>query len=188
MNEAGNRFALRDMTRGDHERLDALVGHFGDAKSYIRYLEGMASFRGRVERALSEIDYPENFGDWRPGLIFADLVRDLGAFERSAVVSDEEFRMPLDRDGLLGVLYVLEGSALGARVLVRRAAALGFTAEHGARHLAAQTSQPGSWPRLVALLDGLEPAGLERAAQAAKMTFAAAIDAFGGIEERERAC
>jgi len=188
MNEAGNRFALRDFTRGDHERLDALVGHFGDGRTYARYLEGMAAFRAPVERALSEIDLPDSFGTWRPGLIADELAQDLGDLGRHAAPDDGEFRLPADREGLLGVLYVLEGSALGARVLVRRAAALGFTAQHGARHLAAQTSRPQAWPQFVALLDGIGPEGMERAAEAARMTFKAAIDAFGGIDERERAC
>lgn len=188
MNEAGNRFALRDLTRGDHERLDALVGHFGDSKSYLRYIEGMAAFRTPVERELSGIDLAARFGTWRPGLIAAELTQDLRDLDRVAPTEEGTFHLPRDRDGLLGVLYVLEGSALGARVLVRRAAALGFTAEHGARHLAAQTSRPQAWPQFVALLEDAGPAAIERAVEAARMTFAAAIDAFGGIDERERAC
>ena len=187
MNEAGNRFALRDLTRGDHERLDALVGHFGDGRSSARYLEGMAAFRFPVERALSAIRYDDSFGAWRPGLISSELVQDLGDFGLASPADGGDFRLPADRDGLLGVLYVLEGSALGARVLVRRAAALGFTAEHGARHLAAQTAHPQAWPQFVALLGAIGPSGMARAVEAARMTFAAAIDAFGGIDERERA-
>lgn len=188
MNEAGNRFALRDLTRGDHERLDALVGHFGDSRSYTRYLEGMAAFRAPVERALLQADTSAILGEWQPGLVSAELAQDLRDLGRENVAAVGDFPLPADRDGLLGVLYVLEGSALGARVLVRRAAALGFTAEHGARHLAAQTARPQAWPQFVALLDSIGPEGMERAATAARMTFAAAIDAFGGIDERERAC
>lgn len=188
MNEAGNRFTLRDLTRGDHERLDALVGHFGDSRSYTRYLEGMAAFRAPIERALAHADYSGFFGEWQPGLISPELTQDLLDLGREAPSSAGEFALPMDRDGLMGVFYVLEGSALGARVLVRRAAALGFTAENGARHLAAQTSRPHAWPQFVALLDSVGPEGMEGAAAAARMTFAAAIDAFGGIDERERAC
>jgi len=188
MNEAVNRFALRDRTRGDHERLDALVGHFGDGNSYTRYLEGMAAFRAPVERALLRADLAQDIGDWQPAFISAELAQDLRDLGRNAVATDEDFLMPSDRDGLLGVLYVLEGSSLGARVLARRAAALGFTAGHGARHLAAQTARPQAWPQFVALLDTIGPMGVERAVEAARTTFAAAINAFGGIDERERAC
>ena len=168
MNEAGNRFALRDLTRGDHERLDALVGHFGDSKSYTRYLEGMAAFRAPVERALLQADTSAILGEWQPGMVSAELAQDLRDLGRENVAAVGDFPLPADRDGLLGVLYVLEGSALGARVLVRRAAALGFTAEHGARHLAAQTARPQAWPQFVALLDSIGPEGMERAATAAR--------------------
>jgi heme oxygenase len=188
MNEAGNRFALRDRTRGDHERLDALVGHFGDGKSYIRYLEGMAAFRAPVEAALSRIDLAGRFGDWQPVFISAELARDLRDLGRPDVATDRPFLLPSDRDGLLGVLYVLEGSSLGARLLVRRAAAIGFNAEHGARHLVAQTARPQAWAQFITLLDSVSPAGMERAIEAARATFATAINAFGGIDERERAC
>ena len=94
MNEAGNRFALRDLTRGDHERLDALVGHFGDSTSYARYLEGMAAFRAPVERALSQIDYSERFGTWRPGLISAELTHDLRDLGRDIAAAPKSISQP----------------------------------------------------------------------------------------------
>jgi heme oxygenase len=188
MIQKGSRFTLRELTRGDHERLDALVGEFNDTAAYERYLEGMAAFRGSVEKRLANVDYPHSFGSWRPGLIGSELKQDLADLGHDGPAAAEPFDLPLDRDGLLGVLYVLEGSALGARVLVRRAAELGFSAEHGARHLAAQTSRPESWSAFVDLLDEMAPAGIEKAARAARMTFAAAIDAFSGIGYRERAC
>lgn len=185
MNHKDNRFALRDLTRGDHERLDALVGEFTDVESYMRYLEGMAAFRGGVERELSNIDYPDMFGTWRPAMIHHELAMDLADLGRHPPPL-QPFNLPVDLDGLLGVLYVLEGSALGARLLVRRAAAIGFTDGYGARHLAAQTADPQAWSRFVALLDAIAPQGLEKAARAARMTFAAAIEAFGGMRPLER--
>lgn len=188
MIQKGSRFTLRELTRDDHERLDALVGEFTDRDAYIRYLEGMTAFRENVERRLAEIDDPQAFGGWKPGLISAELEQDLRDLGHDAPDAAPPFDLPLDRDGLLGVLYVLEGSALGARLLIRRAAELGFSAEHGARHLAAQTSRPESWTAFVTLLDGMTPCGVEKAAAAARMTFAAAIDAFSGIDYRERAC
>ena len=188
MTDKGSRFALRELTRDDHERLDALVGAFTDGEAYGRYLEGMAAFRGGVESQLASADYPRSFGEWRPGLIFEELTRDLKDLGLDAPRAVPAFELPVDRDGLLGVLYVLEGSALGARLLIRRAAALGYSAQHGARHLAAQTSRPGSWTCFVTLLDALGPSGMERAGRAARQTFGAAIDAFNRIDSRERAC
>ena len=153
MTDKGSRFALRELTRDDHETLDALVGEFTDKNAYLRYLEGMAAFRGGVERRLAEVDYPETFGGWRPGLISTELEQDLRDLGREAPRAPVPFDLPADRDALLGVLYVLEGSSLGARLLVRRAAELGLTS-----------------------------------ARAARMTFAAAIDAFSGTGYRERPC
>lgn len=187
MIQTGSRFALRELTRDDHEKLDALVGEFTDRNAYLRYLEGMAAFRGGVERSLAGVDYPQTFGDWRPGEISAALAQDLQDLGHDAPRAPISFDLPIDSDGLLGVLYVLEGSSLGARLLVRRAAELGLTAEHGARHLAEQTARPDSWQAFVTLLDGIAPSGIEKAARAARMTFGAAIDAFSGIGYRERA-
>ncbi|MBX9455817.1 MAG: biliverdin-producing heme oxygenase [Rhizobium sp.] len=168
--------------------MDDLVGEFRDLASYVRYLEGMAAFRGGVEASLSGANIDEGQQGWRPGLIhreLADDIMDLGGRLPSRLPT---FDPPTDDDSILGVFYVLEGSSLGARVLMRRAVALGLSPERGARHLAAQASRPGAWARLVTMIDGLSPAGLERAARASRMTFAAAIEAFSGVDCRERAC
>lgn len=188
MKDKGSRFVLRESTRDDHEKLDSLVGAFTDRDAYARYLEGMTIFRGSVERRLADVEYPQIFGGWRPGLITAELRKDMADLGEAVPGTVTPFEMPKDLGGLLGVLYVLEGSALGARLLVRRASELGFSSGHGARHLAAQTARPESWTTFVGLLDDLTPSGVENAASAARMTFGAAIRAFDGIGCRERAC
>lgn len=157
------------------------MGEFSDADAYGRYLEGMTAFRGAVERRLVDLDYPDNFGAWRPNFVLSELRQDLKDLCRGEPDPTQIFSLPADREGLLGVLYGLEGSALGARLLVRRTAAPGFSADRGARHLAAQTSRPESWSVFVTLLDGMTPAGFEKDAQATRMTFQAAIDAFSRI-------
>lgn len=45
----------------------------------------------------------------------------------------------------MGVHYVLEGSALGARVLCKQVEALGLHRDYGARHLWAQAESLESW-------------------------------------------
>lgn len=52
----------------------------------------------------------------------------------------------------MGVHYVLEGSALGARVLCKQVEALGLTRDHGARHLWAQAETLQSWRGYLDLL------------------------------------
>lgn len=63
----------------------------------------------------------------------------------------------------LGVHYVLEGSALGARVLCKQVEALGLHREHGARHLWAQAEAPGNWRAFLVCL-GAHEANIDEAA------------------------
>lgn len=53
---------------------------------------------------------------------------------------------------VMGVHYVLEGSALGARVLCKQVAPLGLHRNHGARHLWAQADTLESWRGFLTLL------------------------------------
>lgn len=76
----------------------------------------------------------------------------------------------------LGVLYVLEGSSLGAKLLRRDADKLGFDAHFGARHLAKQDS--ASWKDFVARLDQCTAEDLASATEAAHATFAMATKAM----------
>jgi heme oxygenase (biliverdin-IX-beta and delta-forming) len=180
------RFALRDLTKGEHEKLDSIIGKFSDAGSYARYLQGMTAFRGAVEDRLAKVEYPKSFGSWRPGMILSELEQDLTDINLSPPHSYAIFEVPEDRGSLLGVLYVLEGSSLGARLLSRRAAAIGYSPNHGARHLAAQTSRPEAWKAFVALLNGMAPVDTDMAVEAARMTFRVAIDAFTSWARAER--
>lgn len=52
----------------------------------------------------------------------------------------------------MGVHYVLEGSALGARILCKQVEALGLHREHGARHLWAQAETLLTWRGFLDLL------------------------------------
>jgi heme oxygenase (biliverdin-IX-beta and delta-forming) len=180
------RIALRNMTKGEHEKLDSIIGEFFDADSYARYLRGMAAFREGVEHRLSLADFPGGFGRWWPNTILPQLKRDLTDLGQQTSYAPVNFDIPEDTISLLGVLYVLEGSSLGARLLARRAAAIGYSADFGARHLAAQTSRPDAWTALVRLLSDIKPADNDKAIEAARKTFLAAIDAFTRDAEHER--
>lgn len=65
-----------------------------------------------------------------------------------------------------GARYVLEGSALGGRVLLRRVAALGFGETAGGRYLAGHGDETGAiWRGFVASLERVEDkAGVLRGA------------------------
>ena len=170
------RFFLRDQTAAVHGELDALVGHWSDRTSYTHYLRALLSFRDPVEQALERTHLPGPFADWAAVPIRDHLRTDLAELGAAAPPT-ETVPPPASAAAVAGMLYVLEGSSVGARLLSRRAGELGLSADHGARHLAAQTADKGRWP---AFLDRLETPGLDReaAAAGANRTFAFALAAF----------
>ena len=111
------------------------MGNFDHPQDYRRYLRGTYAFRQAVEPMLSQ-------GTWQVQSLLPELAADLHDL-------DEPLPQAVPRPALDGpaalaaAAYVLEGSALGARLIQRRAAALGFDATHGARHLARQTGDAG---------------------------------------------
>lgn len=144
MDLSTRRLGLKTRTANAHQALDAMIGSFDTPASYARYLEGMARFRLPVEAWLATQPLPDGFDDWRPGLYADELLGDLDDLGIAVPTDLPPFVLP-DGDGLIGLLYVLEGSALGARLLAKRAEALGFTDTKGARHLFAQAWNFSNW-------------------------------------------
>jgi heme oxygenase len=177
MPHSGRRFDLRNRTRQGHERLDAAVGVFVTLADYRRYLACLGAFRAAMDRALQDIAWPEGWS-WRPTRIVDQLARDakdLGlppARDRKADVD------LTDLSALLGALYVLEGSTLGAQVLRQRAAALGLDRDFGARHLDHMSNDIAQWRAFLLLLDGARDFDIERAAASANDVFALALRCF----------
>jgi heme oxygenase len=170
---------LRARTASAHEALDRQVGALLTRETYHFYLTGIAAFRLAVEPQLERI--PASLGGWKPGrtgqAIVADL-NDLGLPTRQPARLD----LPLaSESSVYGALYVLEGSALGARLLYRQAQALGFSATFGARHLAEQTASIDGWRTFLALLEAAEPFDMAEAAAGADATFHAARNAFESL-------
>ena len=170
------RWVLRERTAEAHAAVDAAIGGFTDRASYERYLQQIYAFRMPIERALDTLHWPSRLGGWRAKaighLIEADLA-DLGLPIPPVEASD----LALDGDGLLGVLYVLEGSSLGSRLLYKRAETLGFSANYGARHLA-HASGPESWRDFLGVLETQHELDLDEATAASLATFRAAEAAF----------
>ena len=188
MKTATNRFLLRDLTRDHHQQLDAEVGDLVDRSSYIRYVKGMTAFRGAIEPQLRRLDYPFAFGGWRPTLILAELLDDMRYLQVENTGPVVLHSIEPGISALLGVLYVVEGSTLGARVLVKRAQDLDFDATHGARHLYAQTSNPESWISFQQILRDVEPFDVHVAAKTACDTFHTAYQAFRRMRYAEFPC
>ncbi|WP_417309530.1 biliverdin-producing heme oxygenase [Devosia sp.] len=176
MNETQRRWILRNRTAEAHAIVDAAVGAFDDLDSYKRYLLATYRFRIPLERRLENVDWPVGLGEWRPRRIGAQLQADLDDF--GLPFPDlEQFDPPLEQSRIYGALYVLEGSSLGARVLLRRAETLGLSGDFGARHLAV-LSAGDSWRGFLTQLEAVQPFDIDLATSASLDTFAVAAQAF----------
>lgn len=167
------RHELRLATAAQHERLDSLTGLFSDRISYGRYLRSATAFRAFVEADLT----PDLIFDIRlaPLQLHRHLVddcQDLGVAPSGGSLSTGLGR---SRDEQLGALYVLEGSLLGAGLLMTRAVHLGLTESFGARHLARQCRERSRWPIFLAHLEAVDDFDVEAACAGARKVFDVAL-------------
>lgn len=160
-----------------HNAVDEAVGHFSDVESYRRYVRDMSAFRLPLERGLARAALPEMFAGWQPTAVGAQIEGDLDdlGLSRPDVV---DIAAPTAAEDLLGVLYVLEGSSLGAQLLYRRAQDLGFSDSHGARHLAVQSGGVARWRGFLDVLEAAPDIDMDRVAEASRKTFQLAETAF----------
>ncbi len=150
------RQRLRRATNAAHRRLDGLIDHAGLLNSRARYelyLHATWAARRPAEQALERAGIAGFYAGWPSRQVSDALSQDVFDVSKSRPADPTgEPSEILGTAESLGVLYVLEGSALGARVLGARAAGIGMTACFGARHLAHQISQPGAWAAFTDLL------------------------------------
>lgn len=165
------RSALRARTASSHQELDQAVGHFGDLASYGAFAISSFRFREGVEAALA--DAPPG---WEVDPLAPVIARDLADLDLDVPASAPApaIRTPAER---LGVAYVLEGSAVGARLLVREAQKLGLSDSFGARHLALQAGDHDRWRRFLAELE-TTTASHDEVIAAAEATFRFALSIY----------
>ena len=182
-NVDGIRDKLKAATAAAHHALDERLSVFDlTARAhYRRFLEASAAALLPLEAALRKAGIADMFEDWplrtRSAAITADL-NQLGGTVNLLPLPAE----PLDRCGVLGTLYVLEGSRLGAAYLARMVAASADPRVRAATRYLCHGSGQGLWR---SFLDRLErepvSAADERAmivsAQQAFAMFAAAAAA-----------
>lgn len=166
------RAALRARTAYQHERLDRAVGLFETREQYAAFLVGSRRFRAAAESAV------DGRGSWKVEQLSDLLDADLADLGRAPGPPAQFPEVPANDAFALGIAYVLEGSALGARLLARRAAGLGFDGEHGARHLARQTGDKERWRRFLDALDAVEPDYQEQVLAGAASAFDFALEAY----------
>lgn len=162
---------LREATAPYHARLDAtLGGGFATNDDYAAYLRGMRGFVADAAHALGEDAMTAQLQAW--------LQTDCDALGLAPATQPDPQVLPAADDATrLGWEYVVAGSALGARFLLRDAGALGFAANHGACFLAGHAAGDDWQDVLRRLAD---------ASAALSQVCGGAIDAFLAAERRMR--
>lgn len=171
------RALLRGRTRNVHARLDSTIGalDLSQRSRYERFLRGTAAALVPIELALEESGVEAVLPDWQRRRRRQALQDDLSllgtAFTQLPPVR------PLDRSGLFGSLYVLEGSRLGARILRQHVAQ---SEDPDVRKASAYLSHGDAdfWPSFLRLLKTCRDVDSERAAAAATMVFAMFEEGF----------
>lgn len=160
------RTYLRQATAQAHARVDALLASgFASVADYAAYLRAMHSF----VRSLA--------GSHLASALQSQLARlqdDMALLRVDALPAAASRTPPDDPAGRIAWEYVFEGSSLGARVLVRRAAELGYTDGRGASFLSAHAAS-AAWPALLQRMEALEPTPdeLDRIGEAGRSAFEA---------------
>ena len=172
---ASLRDYLRAATAAHHPAVDARFGALLDRgeSGYARFLEASAEGVFPLEQALADAGVAMLLADWprraRSAALAADLA-DLGA-SLPAPVDPPAVR---GEAGILGVLYVLEGSRLGAAMLTKRLAAHPSARVRGAtRYL--RHGESGFWASFLAVLEKSEAARRNPAAVVAGARTAFAL-------------
>lgn len=190
---------LSQATRPAHARLEALpfAAALADGslalEGYLGYLRVLTVIHAALEHALSSCDDARVKALWderrrRLPALQSDLAalapRAAGEVPAASSVARRASDAVLERSltepvSLLGYLYVLEGSRLGATVLGPQAErAFGIEPGSGVAYLSQEPSQTrADWERFCDRLDALELTAEERVA-----LEAAAFEAYAGIE------
>jgi heme oxygenase (biliverdin-IX-beta and delta-forming) len=141
----GARARLRQATAELHGRVDAMFPAGLDSRhAYRRYVLGLHRFTADYEIATAALPRASSW-----------LALDLMALSQPPLTA-LGVRLPLaDHAERLGWDYVMAGSSLGARVLLRDAGRLGFDAAHGAAFLA-RHADGAEWAAVQSRLAGLD--------------------------------
>ncbi|KRR13217.1 hypothetical protein CQ12_31535 [Bradyrhizobium jicamae] len=114
------RSILRDATAAEHARLDAQLGALDLCKAaeYCRFLEINAAALLPLEQSLVRASVRDILPDWHDRARSRAILRDLARLGGTPRLLNAP-ALP-DRFAVLGTLYVLEGSRLGAAYLLRK--------------------------------------------------------------------
>lgn len=174
----GRRTRLRNATTAAHRRLDSFVeeaGFLSARDNYLAYVSATWRARRPLERMLDAASAVEIYTAWPRRRISDALAADLRDLSAPPPEEPPPPRASAATSAaILGTLYVLEGSALGARLLGGRVGAIGMGPDHGARHIARQAEDPRAWGRFVEVLETtpMNAADEDLCVEAARAAFA----------------
>jgi heme oxygenase len=172
------RAYLRGVTSNQHTRLDAVASAVAlhTARGYAQFLSTQASVVIPLERALEQGGIERVLPDWqsrrRSDALRADLA-DLHSTFSPHDVSDFH-----GDAALLGAAYVLEGTRLGARIVVKQIGA------HAPRRFLRHGEELRLWQRFVETLEACPEVRNcpERAGESACQVFSLFLDAMAPRE------
>ncbi|MBR0975196.1 MULTISPECIES: biliverdin-producing heme oxygenase [Bradyrhizobium] len=169
----GLRERLRDETAAAHRELDAQLSSFDLTvfSGYRRFLQASAGALLPLEAALDEAGVARMFPDWPERVRRAAIAADLGRLG-SAVQSTVSVP-PLTRSGVLGTMYVLEGSRLGAKFLLKTVADAGDPRIGEATAYLNHGAGKRLWQSFLARLASEVACDQEEVIEAARIAFAA---------------
>jgi heme oxygenase len=149
----GLRIRLREATAAAHKAVDLLAGslRLTTLVDYRRFLEASAAALIPLEAAVEYSGVNSVLKDWsarsRTGAIRIDLSR-IGGHVRPLDISTR-----MSRDEMIGSLYVVEGSRLGARYLMRAVTSSPDPIVAGAIAYLSHGSGEALWPAFLSFLD-----------------------------------
>ena len=171
------RVRLRHCTAGLHDAVDSTIEAadlLTSQTGYRRYVAATSRARRSIESRLTCSGASGLYPTWSDCRIAHLVEDDLADLAVSAPIEDIDSRLAsMSAGAMLGALYVLQGSAMGARTIARRVSALGMGPEFGARHLAHQAANPKAWLQFLELLKSFPLSDEEESAcaRAAVATF-----------------
>ena len=170
---SGLRERLREATSAAHRDLDAQLSAFDltSLAGYRRFLQASAAALLPLESALVAAGVEQIFPDWLErscsDAIAADLWRLGSSVPRTVSVP------PLTHSGVLGTMYVLEGSRLGAKFLLKSVADAADPCLCEATQYLSHGAGKRLWQSFLAKLATEEPRDEDEVIEAARTAFVA---------------
>ena len=174
------RDIVSEATRSSHRRLDLALSwlDLGKPRYYAGFLRGQAEALFPLEAALEEQGISNVMSDWPLRVRTPSLEHDLAAMDVSCdPLPGPEFKGVAD---MLGAVYVLEASRMGARVMLARLAHHPESSSIGATAYLRHGFGKRFWPSFLTLLENhpdaqADTAGVVQGAEVAFGMFESAL-------------